>query len=456
MIGQSDIKQKLRVDVAISKAMEDALKLWAKMYENKSPWLNKDVKSLNLAAAISSELSTLVTNELQVTITGGARAEYLQKQLDRLLEKIQEKVELGVAKGGLILKPYVSGDQILVDCVEADAFFPVSFDGNKEITAAIFSDQKTVEGLFYTRLELHQMTPGGCIIRNFAFRSNDQERLGQPVSLTEVQEWAELAPDALIADVDRPLFAYFKFPRANNIDPKSPLGVSCFARATELIKEADVQWSDLLWEFESGQRALYADVVAFAKDRDGNPILPHRRLYKALNNNGSQVGDAPFFEAWTPTLREENILRGLDAILKKIEFTCGLAYGTLSDPQTEVKTATEIKISRQRTYSTITSSQKALRKALEHLIWAMDVWASLDTDIHKVAPRGTYQTAFTFDDSVIVDKESQLKQDLQLVGSGLMGKVEFRMRNFGEDEETAKAKIAAIQAEQSVSFFEEE
>lgn len=89
-------------------------------------------------------------------------------------------------------------------------------------------------------------------------------------------------------------------------------------------------------------------------------------------------------------------------------------------------------------------TQKALQAALEQLLWAMDTWATLG----NLAPRGTYQIVFDFDDSVIVDKDMQFQQDLRLVGQGIMGKVEFRMRNFGEDEATAKAKIAEIQNEQ--------
>lgn len=48
---------------------------------------------------------------------------------------------------------------------------------------------------------------------------------------------------------------------------------------------------------------------------------------------------------------------------------------------------------------------------------------------------------------MIVDKDAQFQQDLRLVSQGLMSKTEFRMRNFGEDESTARAKIAEVQAE---------
>ena len=53
MIGQSSVKQALKVDVAISAPMASALQLWSLMYENKAPWLSSSIESLNLPAAIA-------------------------------------------------------------------------------------------------------------------------------------------------------------------------------------------------------------------------------------------------------------------------------------------------------------------------------------------------------------------------------------------------------------------
>ena len=147
-------------------------------------------------------------------------------------------------------------------------------------------------------------------------------------------------------------------------------------------------------------------------------------------------------EDWTPSIREVNLLNGLDAILRKIEFSCGIAYGTLSNPQTIDKTATELKIAQQRSYATITDTQKSLQDALEQLLWAMDTWATLN----KLAPSGIYSTAYDWDDSIVVDSDAQKQSDLALVDKNLMSGWEFRMRNFGEDEETAKQKIADANA----------
>jgi A118 family predicted phage portal protein len=453
MLGQSSVKSALNIDVAISPDMAAALQAWSLMYANQAPWLNNDVHSLNLPAAIAGEIARAVTIEMQVTIEGSPRADYLALQFNRVMDKLRQQVEYGCAKGGLMLKPFVNGQQIDVDFVQADQFYPVAFDANGNITACVFADQRIIGRDFYTRLEYHRMTPEGCEVKNMAYKSSAKDMLGNQVPLAAVDAWAGLEELAVIQNIDRPLFAYFRFPQANNIDPTSPLGVSCFARSATaangkcLIQQADEQWSNLLWEFEGGQMALYADVTAFRKKTDGTPVLPLKRLYRALNGS-NDIGDEQKFQEWAPNLRDVNILNGLDAILRRIEFTCGLSYGTLSNPQSVDKTATELKISQQRYYATITDTQKALQNALEQLLYAMDIWASLN----KLAPKGAYSAVYDFDDSVIVDKDAQFKQDMQLVNGNIMSKVEFRMRNFGEDEATAKAKIAMIDAEQNAQL----
>lgn len=448
MFGQTTVKQALKVDVAISSAMSEALQTWSLMYENKAEWLTTYVKSLNLAAAIAGEISRSVTIEMKVEVSGSPRADYLAERFTKnILPKLREKVEQGVAKGGLMMKPYVDGTLIAVDFVQADQFYPVAFDSSGNITACVFADQRIAGQYFYTRLEYHQMTPEGCVIRNAAFRSTSRETLGNQVGLDAIPEWASIEPEAMITGIEKPMFAYFRYPLANNVDPASPLGVSCYSRAVDLIQDADVQWSNLLWEFESGKRAIFVDVLAFGKDADGNPKLPDKRLYRTLET-GSTEGD--LYHEWTPEFRDASIKSGLDAILKRIEYNCGLAYGTLSDPQTVDKTATEIKTSKQRTYATVADTQKSLQKSLDDLFYAMDTWCTLA----NLAPAGAYQVVYDFDDSVIVDKDTQFQQDLRLVGQGIMSKVEFRMRNFGESEEIAKAKIAEIQSEQPVDLFQ--
>lgn len=450
MIGTSSVKQALNVDVALSPDMVNALQTWAAMYMNQSPWLAGNMQSMNLASSIAKELATSVTLEMEVNISGSKRADYLQEQITQVLSSIRVQSEYAAAKGGLILKPYINGDKITVDFVQADQFYPVAFDANGKITAAVFSDQKTIGGHYYTRLEYHALMADGYHIVNTAWKSSTKDVLGNQIALADVADWADILPEATITNVKAPLFAYFKMPLANNIDTSSPLGVSIYSRAVDLIKQADQQWTDFLWEFESGKRALYTDPMAFEKDpTTKKPKLPDRRLYRLLDLQG-KIDKQGLFEEWTPTLRETNILNGLDAILRRIEFACGFSYGILSNPEAVALTATEIKAGKQRYYATVTDAQKSLQSAFDALIYAMDVWVT----IGNLAPAGAYSTTYWWDDSVVADHDTAFNQDLQALGQ-VMSKVEFRMRNYGEDEATARKMIAMMDEErQPVSFFD--
>ena len=439
MSDPSSVMDDLRVGNVMSQRMTEALRTWSLMYVNQAPWLAEDVKSLNLPAAIAAEIARAVTIEMQVHISGSARADFLAGQMARAAGKLRLVTEYGAAKGGLMLKPYVSGDSIAVDFVQADQFYPLAFDANGEMTACVFADLKTIGQGIFTRLETHTLTSEGYQISNRVFKSTPRDVLGHLVPLASVPAWAELEEEAVIVHIARPLFAYFRMPFANNIDPASPLGVSCYARAVDLIEQADRQWSEFLWEFESAHRVLYTDPTAFQKDKSGLPILPNRRLYRTLDLNG-KIDSPGLFQDWTPTIREVNLLNGLDAILKKIEFNCGLAQGSISDPGRAALTATEIRMSKQRTYATVVDIQKSLRDALEGLLYAMDVWATLG----NLAPRGIYSSVYSFDDSIVADRDTQFAQDVQALGLGVMSKVEWRMRNYGEDEGTARRMVGMV------------
>lgn len=448
MIPITGVKDALKVDVAISQDMATALQNWALMYSNHASWLSTDIRSLNLPAAIASEISRAVTIEMTAEISGSARANYLAEQLKPVLTRIRAATEYGSAKGGLMFKPYVKGGNLYIDYVQADQFYPVAFDANQNITACVFSDVRTSGGKWYTRLEYHQMIDGGCQIIQKAYKSDTQSILGNEVPLSSVADWAELEQEALISNIDAPLFAYFRYPSANNIDPTSPLGVSCFARAVDQIEQADKIYSNLVWEFESGKRAIYADTQAFDVGSDGKPKLPDKRLYRALNGVGDIGQGGKLFEAWSPEFREAAIKAGLNDVLRIIEFNCGLAYGTLSDPNVEANTATEIKMQKQRSFATITDTQKALESALNQLLYAMDVWATL----YNLAPRGTYKAVFSWDDSIVADHDQQFLQDQQVVTMSAMPLYTFLMRNYGLSETDAKKWVAEAQEEKTAAM----
>lgn len=95
-------------------------------------------------------------------------------------------------------------------------------------------------------------------------------------------------------------------------------------------------------------------------------------------------------------------------MLKRVEFQCGLAYGTLSDPQNVDKTAEEIRSSKQRSYTTVKDLQRALGNALTDLVYSIS--KLLDAQWNSgtaVSPPGDCNVTFDFDDSIISDPKER-------------------------------------------------
>ncbi len=419
----------LGLNISSSDAMTDAISLWSDMYQNSAPWLSDKVRSLNIAAGISSELARLSTIDMASKVTGSSRADFINEIYQQFLYGKRQFVELTCAKGGLIFKPSLSGSSVLIDFVQPDSFIPVSFNDSGKLSSVVFLDRITEENTYYTRLEYHHFEKGTYIIENRAFKSSAHTDLGKEIHLSQVSSWKDLEPIIQIDGLKKPLFAYFKTPYSNTVDPYSPLGISAYAGVCDLIQSADEQYSRLLWEFESGERALYLDNSAFKRDRNGNVILPDKRLYRTVS------ADEALFHDWTPTLREENILHGLNAILKKIEFGCGLSFGTISDETLKDRTAEEIRASKQRSYATVCDIQIMFRNALSDLIECLDEFITL----YDLAPKGEYSISFDFDDSIVADRKTEFQEKLQLLNCGILLPHEFRMWYFGEDENTAKS-----------------
>ena len=431
MLGREKIKDAIGVEVAVSDKMANEIDLWAKMYKNEPPWKEKNIKLCGLPAAIAGEFARLVTLELKTEVTGN---DFINEEYQAVVSDIRKYTEYACAKGGLAMKPYASEGHIEVDMVQADRFFPTKFNSRGEVTAAVFAESLTVGKKVYTRLEYHQHEGTMYHINNKAFVKQDLDNvevLGKEVPLTAVPEWANLQEEVTLKNVKMPLFAYFKIPNANNVDDTSPLGVSVYSRAINDIKEADNQWTRLLWEFEGSEIALDADINLFKKDDKGNYEFPKGkdRLFRMMDLDDN----AEKYKVFAPAIRDENLINGFNAILRRIEFNVGLAYGTLSDPNTVDKTAEEIKASKQRSYSTVSDIQKSLQTALEQLVYAMDVMAQLS----GLSGRKKYEMSFDWDDSIVIDKEQELASMQQDAVAGFIRKELYVAAKYGVSEEEA-------------------
>ena len=428
-----------QTDFAMTNKTAAQIELWSRMFSGKSPWLNDKIQDAELSPAIAGEIARLITLELQSKVDGSTRAVYIDKFYRGVLKNLRIQVEYGCAKGGLIIKPYVSTSGISVQFLHADCFFPIEFDGDK-ITKCAFIEQFKNGNSIYTRVEYHSLSDSMLTVKNRAFVAHTEAVLGSDVSLDSIPRWSELSPGVTFSGVSKLPFGYFKVPAANNVDSESPLGVSVYARAVGLIREADRRYSQINWEYDSKETAIHiaTSLLKYRQDLDKFEYPGGKeRLYREMEYNSGAI-DKPFIEAFSPDIRDQSFYNGWNQQMRRIEFNCNLAYGTLSDPNNTDKTAEEIRASKQRSYAFVSDCQTSLQTALEDTVDAMNFWC----DIYNLAPPGVCNMTYNWDDSIVVDADKERQTDREDVAMGVMQPWEYRMKHYGEDEETAKKMIA--------------
>lgn len=447
MLSKSTIEEAIKTKTAISDEMDKAIGLWLKIFTNNAPWLNDEIKSLELGASIAEEFARLTTLEMKSEITGSERADFLNEEYKKILNILPNKLALFNAVGGGFFKPYIKGNKFFIDFVPQSDCKPLKYDDAGNITSIVFSSQITKGDKIYTRLETHTLKGTDYLVENKVYVTNtyNSSVLGRQVSLTEIEEWNELQEKTIIENIERPLFAYYKVPVTNNIDTKSCLGASVYSKAIESLRKADIQAVRLDYEYESAERSIYADIDAL---RNVNGTAKRSKIVKTLES-----GENNFYEEFSPEVRDESFIRGLNKIKQEIEFQCQLAYGTISDPNSVEKTATEINTSKQRSYSTISKMQNSLENALRHLVYILEVYC----DLYDLTSVGKCDLSAEWDDSIVVDTETEQKIRLQETNLKLLSKVDYLIWRYGLTKEQAQEKLNEINNEGNVfNLFDEE
>ena len=444
MAGYSEIRQVCPESV-VSSVMENAVDTWMELYQGRAPWLKNDPHSLGLPSQIAGEIAMLVTLEAEIKVTDtNERGKMVKEVMDYVRKKLKTQVEYGCAGGGLMFRPSVLNGKIVVNFSKANAFLPTSFDSSGNIQGADFIETQVVGKKYYTRVERHYFKEDGTyIIENRAFRSYDANTVGVECPLSECPSWRDIEPSVPLSHVTHPLFSYFRIPLGNTVDPDSPLGISVYGGdIIPLIRDADEQYQRLTWEYHGGELAIEASEEAFAVNKVTKlPKLPEHweRLYR-MNDLDSE-STKEMLKPWAPTLRDASYINGLDEILTKIEDKVHLSRGTLCKRgETEARTAEEIKMTKQRSYSTVSQIQGALQDALDGLVQAIDELATL----YEITPEGEFEVSYVWDDSIIVDAEKERQRDREEVDHNLMAPWEYRKKWYGETDEQAKAAIARM------------
>lgn len=438
MFFKSDAKRVFDTDILLSDTMDSNIRKWNRIYSGHPDWLDPEnhIKTINFAKSVTSETARLACLDLSIKIDGSTRATYIQRVIDEMFDKIREYVEKGCANGTIVLKPNGSG----VDCFDPQRFLATEKDGNGNIRGAIFFDFYTQSDNHYTRMEYHRFVNEEYLISNRCFLSKSSQSLGEPVNIAETP-WSELIPDVSIENLEKPLFAVFKTPMANNIDPDSPLGMSIFAEAIEELMDLDVAYSRNSKEIYDSKRIVLAD----ERLMDGKAVMidgeRHRIKPKMPDYIKNVLGEGPemFYQEINPNLNTDIRINGINNILSILAYKCGYSNGYFSfDSMTGIQTATGVEASQQRTIQFIKDIRDKLQMCMNDLIYAIDKYA----DLYDLSPVGAYEVAYGFGD-ITYNYEEDKANWYKYVQAGKVPFWKYLVKFENMSEEDAKELEAA-------------
>lgn len=400
-------------------------------------------KTLGTAKTVCEDWANLCLNEkVEIVIDGEHEGTKIHEVLEANNFRVRgnQLVELVFALGTGAFVEFFDGDDLKIDYVRAGMIYPLRWDNGRIIDCAFASEQ--AEGnKKYIHLNIHELLPGGYVITNQIF-------LRQGENLTPVELPDDIRPE-YVTHSDTPMFQIFKPNVVNNLDPDSPMGISIYANALDQLEGTDLIYDSYLNEFRLGKKRLVVPVT-FARqqmDEDGavRPIFDDNDTEFYALNMGD---DSERLREVNMTIRHDAHEAGLNKALDLVSFKCGMGTSRYSfDKGTRVstKTATEVISEKSDLYQNLKKHELILESSLRNLIYA----------IAECVGQTVEEVQINFDDSIIEDTASQRAADLQEVRDGIMTKWEYRVRYYGEDEETAKAMAAEAsgETEETIDLF---
>lgn len=454
-----EIEKKFEADVLLSPVMEVWIERFYAITSGNPPWQDKedDIESINFAGYINDVTAGLVTLDAKIKMPDTPRGEYLQKQADYVLQVLHDKVSEALGNAGLMFKP--NGKN--VDYIEPGNFFPTKVDSNGNILACAFRDIVRRGEYIYTRIEWQRFEDDAELeglyhITNYAYKSTNENDVGEPVKLQSVPEWAHMEDDALLENVQGTLFSYFKNPVPNRLDRTSPLGVPIWHNALKELKDLDIAWGRKSGEVEDSKHVTFLpqSVIRYADQH--NTKMP--RWAQGVEMGVGVAEDNKIHEHVSTMLTEQRI-KDINSILSMLSTKCGFSQGTFTfDEKQGLRTATEIESDDQETIRTIKNIREALTACLKDLFYALNVMADRYTDTPAVDwEQFKEEISIDFKDIVYNFEENKMFA-YQLSQNGYMPKSQFLVEFCNRTPDEAKKMIQEAQAEQpqEESLFGEE
>lgn len=439
---------------------------WKDIYSGSPPWATVKCKKtkdsaerrrhlMGTAKFLCDKFANLIfAEQCDIQVTVPEYKDFLDKVLNRtgFWRHLPKLISSAFALGGFALKVYADNGKIMIDFVEADDFYPGKWVDDT-ITSAVFQTRITKGSDYYTLLEWQEV---GRTVHKL-YKSNTEDSLGTECPVSEVFD--NLEESTIYTGINVPMFAYFCPSISNNIlNAKIPLGISVFANAEDTLREIDIVFDSFGREFVLGSKRIIVPADAM------QPVIDietgKREFYYDTDDevfvalNTEDVENLKITDN-SANLRVQEHVTAINSLLNILCIQTGLSPGAISfDMVHGLKTATEVISENNETANTIKSDKNQLNETLETTFHAI---LNLAFALH-VLEKKPYEITISWNDNVIIDDNTMIDNTIKIYSAGLLDLVSAVMKVNKCDEETAKAIVEKIKAEQSMGaadFFGE-
>lgn len=410
--------------------------------------------SLNMGKKVSEDWADLLINEkTDITLSDNSSQKVLEEILKntKFWQKANEGVEKSFALGMGAFVVNVENISTNMDGeTEKDGEVKVIFCNAKKIRPITIKDGVITECAFVnidtnkTYISAHIIgKDGNYEIHNVKAEGKDED------TLTIVED----SYYTFKTNSTTPWFSILRPNVANNININSPLGISIFANAIDILKQIDLVYDSYATEFLLGKKRVFVNAEGVTIDRHtGEPIDVFDSNDIAFYYLPESADGKLFLESDNANLRIAEHNEALQNHLNLLSSSCGLGTQHYKFEKGTITTATQVISENSELFRTKKKHEILIEQCLNDIVRAIIYAVNTFT---KDTINENVDIIVKFDDSIIEDKEAQKASDRIDVASGIMSKAEFRAKWYNEDLKTAQLKINEISENQIVDDYTE-
>lgn len=429
-------------------ALNDYAELWLQWYKgnvekfhtyniyNGKKTINCERKTLNMPKKICEDWANLLLNEKTDIVFGDDEQ---HKNAQELLNKVNfwtkgnEGIEKTFALGtGAFVEGFDENGKVRFQFVNRMKIYPITMEQDKVVECAFVNvSSKT------TTIQIHHKDKDGYYIITNLIYEKAQNDTSESIGSLNIEKRSVIGTGSKGA-----WFQLLKPNIANNLDINSPMGISIFANALDVLQGVDLAYDGFCEEMRLGQARIFLNKRLTQYDADGE------RYTFDVNEKGfyylGEGEDKQPLTFYNPTLRTDAYFAGINNALNLLSSKVGFGENHYRFDKGGITTATQV----------ISENSEMFRSLKKHEIILNDVIIEAVRALMYISNNFTddgynfdlnENLEVKFDDSIIEDKETQKMTDRQDVNLGVMSKAEYRAKWYNEDEETAKQKLAEIE-----------